>query len=115
MWHVAYDPADGLVSLSLSGELNLDELVEFAAAHAECLEATAGTPFRMRLDLRDVFPLNEPELMLLADVKRVAAMQSGCRGIRVVASSPTVVLQQRHSTSGASESVEFEAKAKAAG
>jgi len=115
VWNVAYDPADGLVSLTLSGEVHLEEMAEFATAHADCLEATGGANFHMRIDLSDLFPLGEPELMLLSDVKRVAASQPGCRRIRVLASSPTVALQQRHSASGhVDESVVLESRVRAA-
>lgn len=115
MWQVDYEPADALVSLTLSGEVSLREMTEFARAHADCLEATAGSAFRVRLDLTELFPLGEDELMLLADVKRVAASLPGCRGLRILASSPTVALQQRHSASCPEEVVELEPKARAIG
>jgi len=115
VWRVDYSPDDALLGVEIRGEVLLAELEDMAEAHARALEATGGAAFAMRVDLRDLFPLDEPELMLLADVKRVAAAQPGCRRIRILASSPTVVLQQRHTSSGhAQEHVVHEARPKAA-
>ena len=115
MWRIDYSPDDSLLGIEIGGELTLEALRELAEAHARALEATGGAAFRVRLDLRDLFPLDEDELMLLADMKRVAAAMEGCRGIRILATSPTVALQQRHTASGhADENVVLEARPKLA-
>jgi hypothetical protein len=116
VWRVDYSPEDALLGIEIRGEAPIEELCDLAEAHARALEATGGAAFAMRLDLRQLFPLGEAELMLLADMKRVAAAQPGCRRIRILASSPTVALQQRHTSSGhAAESVLYEPLPKAAG
>jgi len=115
VWRVDYSPDDALLGVEIRGELQIEELRDLTVAHARALEATGGAAFGVRIDLRELHPLGEPELMLLADMKRVAAAQPGCRRIRILASSPTVVLQQRHTSSGhAEEHVVLEARAKAA-
>jgi hypothetical protein len=115
VWRIDYSPDDSLLSIEIRGEIYLESLRDLAEAQARALEATAGMPFRVRIDLRDLFPLDEPELMLLADMKRVAAALPGCRGIRIVATSPTVALQQKHTASGhADEHVAYEAAVKSA-
>jgi len=98
VWHLVYDPAERLLTLSMREQVFGRDMRDLAKAHARALEATAGTPFRMLLDLRGLHPLDPEASEMLGDMKRVAVRLDGYRGRAVLVDSPTIAMQQRNTT-----------------
>ncbi len=98
MWRLEYDPAQRLLTIWMREMVHGPELRALSSAHARALEATAGAAFRVLLDLRGLYPLDEDAAAMLADMKRVAASLAGYRGRAVLVDSPTVAMQQRNAT-----------------
>lgn len=94
MWHVTYDPDRHLLLLRVHDHVSPTQVRELARAHAEALEATAGEPFRVLVDLRGLFPMEAEAVALFADMKRVAASMDGFQGCAVLTDSPTIAMQQ---------------------
>ncbi|MEM9068237.1 MAG: hypothetical protein AAGE52_07010 [Myxococcota bacterium] len=96
MWRVEYDPDRRLLTLRLRDLVNPGDIRELASAQAEALSCTAGTPFRVLVDLRRLFPLEQEAVDLFAELKRVVHEQQGFRGLVVLTDSATVAMQQHH-------------------
>ncbi len=94
MWKIHFNPNERRLSIRLKDEAPADQLRELAVAHARALEATAGQPFKVFIDMRRLFPLEPEAVTILAEIKRVAASIDGCRGMVVLADSATVAMQQ---------------------
>ena len=94
MWRIEFDPRSAVLSVRLVERVSPSQLRKLAAAHAEALEATAGQPFKVLLDLRGLFPFETDAVGLFAEIKSVAASLDGFRGIAVLADSATVAMQQ---------------------
>lgn len=98
MWHLAYDPGEQRLTLSMREQVFGRDMRELAKAHVRALEATGGMPFKMLLDLRGLHPLDPEASEMLGDMKRVAARLEGYRGRAVLVDSATVAMQQRNTT-----------------
>lgn len=96
MWRVEHDPDRRLLSARALEVVTLRDARDIAQAMSRALERTRGSTFRVLVDLRGLFPLEEECVKLLADVKRACMEQEGCRGVVVLADSPTVAMQQHH-------------------
>lgn len=95
MWKIDFDPNRQVLSICLKGTVNPEQMRDVAKANARALECTGGGPFKVFVDLRHLFPLDEETVTLLGDVKRVAASVAGFRGFAILADSATVVMQQQ--------------------
>ena len=98
MWHVEFDPAQHLLTLSMREQVFGLDMRDLARAHARALEATGGSPFKVLLDLRGLHPLDPDAAEMLGDMKRVAARVDGYQGRAVLVDSPTIAMQQRNTT-----------------
>jgi len=98
VWHVEFDPAQHLLTLSMREQVFGLDMRDLARAHARALEATGGSPFKVLLDLRGLHPLDPDAAEMLGDMKRVAARVDGYQGRAVLVDSPTIAMQQRNTT-----------------
>lgn len=98
MWRIEYDPGERRLKLSMRETVFGRDMRDLARAHARALEATAGEPFKIFLDLRGLHPLDAEAAKVLGDMKRVAARVPGYEGRVVLVDSPTIAMQQRNST-----------------
>lgn len=64
-------------------------------AHTQALTATGGERFRALSDLRGLTPLEPDAATVFAELGRTTASASGFSGRVVLASSATVLMQQR--------------------
>ncbi len=94
MWKIHFSPNEQRLSIRLMAEVGVDQLHDLANAHARALEATAGQPFKVFIDMRRLFPMEPEAVTLLAEIKRVATSMEACRGMAILADSPTVAMQQ---------------------
>lgn len=97
MWRVQYAPESAVLSVRIFERLTQRDVRDIADVLPQALSATAGTTFRALFDLRDLAPLEEDVSERLSAVKRAVIEHEGCQGLVVLASSPTVALQQHHS------------------
>lgn len=95
MWRIDFDPDQQLLSIWLKGTVSPLQMREVAEANAKALECTGGGPFKLFLDLRELFPLESEAVTLLGDIKKIAVGVPGCGGLAIVADSPTVAMQQQ--------------------
>jgi hypothetical protein len=105
MWLVEFVPASGRLSVRLRDVIAGPELRKVADAQAAALEATGGEVFKVFVDLRGLVPLDDEAVGLLAQIKKVALGVEGCRGVVVLADSPTVAMQQMRTRSSGAELV----------
>ncbi|MCB9634745.1 MAG: hypothetical protein H6721_21670 [Sandaracinus sp.] len=96
MWRVEYDPTASLLSVRMLEVVTARDARDLTQAAARALEATGGAPFRACFDMRKLFPLEEDCVHLVEALKRTCLEWTGCRGLVVLADSPTVAMQQHH-------------------
>ena len=96
VWRVEYDPEARLLAVRMLDVVTARDARDLAQATARALEGTAGAPFRACFDLRKLFPLEEDSVPLVEALKRTCLEWTGCRGLVVLADSPTVAMQQHH-------------------
>ncbi|MDH5492491.1 MAG: hypothetical protein OEY14_11125 [Myxococcales bacterium] len=94
MWRVEFEPERSLLTLSLRELVSLQQMRRLAEANARALEATAGEEYRVFVDLRALFPLDEEAAALFAEVRKVASSLGSFVGMAILADSPTVAMQQ---------------------
>src|SRR5262249_26869637 len=95
VWCIQYEPERHVLTLRLTGAVPTTQMRGFVRAHAQGLAATGGDRFRVLLDLRGLTPLEKDAAAMLADASRAAAMLPAFVGRVVLASSATVLMQQR--------------------
>lgn len=100
MWKIHFSPSERRLSIRLMAEVGREHLLELAAANAHALEATAGQPFKVLVDMRRLFPMEPEAVMILAEIKRVTASVEGFQGMVILAGSPTVAMQQHRTRVG---------------
>ncbi len=91
-----YDPTSRLLTLRLLQLVNPSDVRALMKANADALAATGGDAFRVLVDLRRLFPLDQDAVDLFAEVKRACLDHVGFHGLAVLADSPTVAMQQHH-------------------
>lgn len=97
MWRVQYAPESSVFSLRILERLTQRDVRDIAELLPEALRATGGATFRAFFDLRELAPLEEDVSERLSAIKRQVLEFDGCQGLVVLASSPTVAMQQHHS------------------
>ena len=96
MWRVEYDPDARLLSVRMLDVITTRDARDLSAATSRALDAAEGEAFRACLDLRQLFPLEEDTVRVVEGIKRACLDAPGCRGLVVLADSPTVAMQQHH-------------------
>lgn len=96
VWRVEYDPEARLLAVRMLDVVTARDARDLSQATARALDGTAGASFRACFDLRKLFPLEEDSVHLVEALKRTCLEWTGCRGLVVLADSPTVAMQQHH-------------------
>ena len=98
MWIVTYEPTTRALTLRLRDHVGAAEARQLADAQIEAIEATAGTPFKVLLDLRWTQALDSDAVGTLSDLKLAAAASAGFRGLVVLVDSATIAMQQKRTS-----------------
>lgn len=98
MWCIQYEPERHVLTLRLTGAVSAAQMRGFVRAHAQGLAATGGDRFRVLVDLRGLTPLEKDAAAQLADASRAVAALPAFVSRTVLASSATVLMQQRMAT-----------------
>ncbi len=106
MWRVEYEPDSSRLTVRVCDRLTQRDVRDLSAALEDALTASGGATFRALFDLRDLVPLEEDVVERFRGLKQRCLRSEACQGLVVLASSPTIAMQQHHTRVGSSSEVE---------
>ena len=99
-WTVDYKTRPGIVHMTLTGTLTVDDMRAFLAAHNAAVDAMGGRDYRVFVDIRGLVPLAANATELMEQAKAYSNAHDNFRGSAVLVNSATIGLQHRRTSIG---------------